>query len=312
MAENKGPLLIVVVIILFGLAFKPLVEKVDKNKSGEVDTPKTREAILGSTKTKTSTESPSASIKSIQKDIDNVSKALQKNIEASKRSPYYGKINMSNISGRNNPDPNKEYIKLSVNLREGEQVKLTGWYLKSEVTNYFVIIGKAALLPFPSTHTESDIVLKDGDKVILTKGFSPIGISFRTNKCTGYFEENRTFYPGLSKQCPLPINDQLPRFSSIEDRNDECLNLIKRVPRCTTRDNEYIRDLPDTVSSSCKTYLKTQINYNSCVSQHLKDTDFPGTEYRVYLNKFGTLWKKEREKISLYDQNGLVVDSIDY
>ena len=67
---------------------------------------------------------------------------------------------MSNISGLYGDDPNQEYIYISSNLDEKETAKITGWYLKSEITGYFVIIGKAALLPFPSTKTESDIFCK--------------------------------------------------------------------------------------------------------------------------------------------------------
>lgn len=227
-------------------------------------------------------------------------------------SPYSDKISVSNISGLYGDEPDQEYIYISANLEKNESVKITGWYFKSEITGYFAIIGKAALLPFPSTKTESDIFLKNGDRVYLTKGFSPIGISFRTNKCTGYFEENRTFTPGLSLQCPRPEDEKLPQFSSNFDRNDECLSIIERLSRCTTVNSSFIRDLPDTVSSACKTYLTTQINYNSCVAVHLNDADFAGDEYRVFLNKFGPLWRKTHDKINLYDQNNLVVNTISY
>lgn len=228
------------------------------------------------------------------------------------RSPYSDKISVSNISGLYGDDPNQEYIYISTNLEKSEVIKITGWYLKSEITGYFVIIGKAALLPFPSTKTESDIFLKNGDRVYLTKGFSPIGISFRTNKCVGYFEENRSFTPGLSLQCPRPEKEKMPQFSSDFDRNDECLNIIERLSRCTTVNSQFIRNLPDTVSDSCKTYITTQINYNSCVALHLNDADFAGDEYRVFLNKFGPLWRKTHDKINLYDQNNLVVGTISY
>ena len=245
-------------------------------------------------------------------DSQNTSSISENKKKAEGHSPYSGKISMSNISGLYGDDPNQEYIYISSNLDEKETAKITGWYLKSEITGYFVIIGKAALLPFPSTKTESDIFLQNGDRVYLTKGFSPIGISFRTNRCIGYFEENRTFVPSLSLDCPRPEKEKLPQFSSDFDRNDECLNIIERLPRCTTVNSQFIRNLPDTVSSACKTYITTQINYNSCVASHFNDTDFADDEYRVYLNKFGPLWRKTHDKINLYDQNNLVVDTVSY
>ena len=219
---------------------------------------------------------------------------------------------MSGISGLYGDDPNQEYISLYANLEKNEVVKITGWYLKSEVTGYYAVIGKASLLPFPFTKTDNDVVLGSGDRVYLTKGFSPIGISFRTNKCTGYFEENRTFVPGLSLDCPRPEGEKLPNFSNVYDRNDECLDIIESISRCTTISSQYIRDLPDTVSESCKTYITTQINYNSCVAKHFGDTNFPGNEYRVFLNKFGPLWRQRYDKINLHDKNGLIVDSVSY
>ena len=228
------------------------------------------------------------------------------------RSPYYGKVNMSRITGLKDSNPDREYLSLSTKLSTNETVKITGWYLKSETTGYYAVIGKAALLPFPFTRTESDVILGQGDRVHIIKGFSPIGISFRTNKCTGYFEENRTFTPSLSLKCPLAKDENLPTFSSVYDRNDECVRIIGRISRCTTKDSEFMRDLPDTVSSSCKTYINTQVNYNACVAKHFSDTDFPGNEYRLYLNKFGPLWRTTHDTINLHDENGLIVDTISY
>jgi len=311
MKDIKEPLLILLVLfVLVGLAFNP-IKNAGLNKSSS--TGNTTSSIgatnnLGSSSNKSVAEE----IKNAEADIKRLEKNLNKKIEEGNRSPYYDKIRMSNISGLRQIDPNREYISLFTNLDKTETIKITGWYLKSEVTGYYVIIGKAALLPFPFTKTESDIILQRGDKVYLTKGFSPIGISFRTNKCTGFFEENRTFIPSLSLLCPLPKDEKLPKFSDVYDRNDECLNIIDRIPRCTTKDSEFIRNLPDTVSSACKTYITTQINYNVCVARHFSDTDFPGNEYRVYLNKFGSLWRTTHDTINLHDENGLIVDSISY
>ncbi len=322
MGENKEAILIIVILfILFGLAYGP-IKNSSLQKSSGTNNSKTssKDSVISTGETSTDSKSSTISkedivdtIKETESEIEKINKDLQKQIEENRRSPYYNKIRMSNISNRNNSDPNKEYIRLSTSLKEGEGVNITGWYFRSEVTGNRITIGKASLLPFPFTRNDSDVILERGDSAIITKGFSPIGISFRTNSCTGYFEENRTFYPSLSRQCPRPYYDEeLPRFSYLEERNDECLNLIKKIPRCTTRNSEYMRDLPDTVTSSCKDYIRNQVNYNSCVAKHFGDTDFPGKEYRIYIGKFGTLWKKEREKINLHDNNGLVVDTISY
>ncbi len=314
MKDNKEIILIIIgLLIVFGLAFEPLKEA-SKKKEGQSSTSSSRSSTISETNggKSSNTSSISKTVKGINETIDDLGKAVQKQKEESLRSPFYDKIKMSNISNRNNADPSREYIRISTDLASGEEVNITGWYLKSEVTGYYAVIGGASLLPFPYTRSDSDVVLRDGDKVILVKGFSPIGTSFRTNKCTGYFEENRVFHPALSKQCPKVADEDLPLFSSVYDRNDECLDLINKIPKCSTRGNEYLRDLPDTVPSSCKKYIEEQVNYNSCVSKHMGDSDFAGNEYRIYLNKFGPLWRPKTDKINLHDKNGLIVDTISY
>lgn len=296
--------------MLFGLMYSPLKKANLSNKNSA-----TNNSSIGATKENigySNNKEVAKEIKKTEDAIKKLEKNINKEIEESKRSPYYNKVNMSSISGVKSNDPNKEYTSLSFRLGKNETLKITGWYLKSEVTGYYAIIGGASLLPFPFSKNDSNLIIQNGDRVILTKGFSPIGISFRTNKCTGYFEENRTFTPSLSLKCPLPKDEKLPTFSNVFDRNDECIKIIERIGRCTTKSNEFIRDLPDTVPQSCKTYITTQINYNTCVALHFGDTDFPGNEYRVYLNKFGPLWRTTHDTINLHDENGLIVDTVSY
>jgi hypothetical protein len=323
MGEDKDVILIMIgLFVLFGLAYGPIKNSVN-NQTGQrqnifgsslITTPTTSQGDTSNNagNTNISQRDVAQNIQEIERSIEKIEQDLEKKIEESKRSPYYGKIRMSNVVNLNNTDPNREYIRLSTYLGEKETLKVTGWYLKSEKTGNFATIGKATMLPFPFTKNDTDIILKSNDSLTINKGFSPIGVSFRTNICTGYFEENRTFTPSLPMQCPRPVDEDLPNFSSIPERDDECADIIKRIPICTTVGNEFIRELPDTVTNSCKAYLQTNINYNSCVAKHFGDTKFPGNEYRVYLNTFRQLWKKDREKINLHDENGLIVDTISY
>ncbi len=308
----KEPVLVIIIlIVIFGFAYKPMQNSASRKSAG---TGGPAASTIGDKNPlePLSNKEITEQIKKIEKEINKFGKDFGKGVSEAVRSPYYGKIDMSNISGVRRNDPSKEYFTLNTKLAKNETLNITGWYFKSSVTGYFAMIGRAAVLPFPFTKTEQDIVLQYKDRVYVVKGFSPIGISFRTNKCTGFFEENRTFYPSLSRQCPLPEDEKLPRFSTDLDRDEECREIIEDIPRCTTVGNEFIRDLPDTVPYSCKVYMTTQINYNTCVAKHFGDTDFPGNQYRVYLNKFGPLWREKNETITLYDQNGLPVDSISY
>ncbi len=307
--DSKGTIFLILgVFILIGLSFQPLKENLEKQRS--MNNFDTRETSIGNSTTYSQNQDVGDQVKEAEQRIKNLEKELEKKAEEGKRSPYYNKVDASWISGLGSNDPNREFISLYTYLNDGEKVNITGWYLKSEVTGYFAVIGKASLLPFPFTKNDSDIILQKGDRAYITKGFSPIGISFRTNMCTGYFEENTEFVPGLELACPRAIDEKLPTFSSIYDRNDECIRIIENIPRCTTRNGQYFRDLPDTVPSSCRSYIETNVNYNACVAKHFGDTKFPGNEYRIYLNKFGPLWRTSREKINLHDSSGLIVDTI--
>ena len=315
MKDIKEPLLILLVLfIIIGFAYGPL-KNANLNKKNVTRNTTNTPSAIGTTNSNlgsSSNKETAGEIKNTEATIKKLQENLDKQAEKNKRSPYYGKIYISGISGLYGNDPNKEYLTISTNLLKDETIKITGWYLKSEVTDYYIFIGGASLLPFPFTKNDSDVILQQRDRVILTKGFSPIGISFRTNKCTGYFEENRTFTPGLSLECPQAKDEKLPNFSSIYDRKDECLNILDRIPRCTTLTTRFIYDLADTVTSECKTYISTQINYNTCVATHFGDTNFPSNEYHIYLNKFGPLWRTSHDKINLHDENGLIVATVSY
>jgi len=306
--DDKSPIAIVLILfIILGLAYSPLKRASENRKAKQTAS----DAAIGQNQGTSYSSNQPAEDAIIAAEEE--AKSLQRRVDALPgNSPFAGKIHLASISGMDDPDPSNQFIVLTPRLKANETVDITGWKLQSERTGYYATIPKAALLPFPYTHAESDVVLGYIDVVYIVKGFSPIGISFRSNKCTGYFEENRTFVPSLPTDCPLPIKEDLPTFSSNIERNDECVELIDDLPRCRTHGTEYTRLLPDTVTNSCKTYITTQINYNACVANHFSDTDFPGHEYWLYLNRFGTFWPTKRDKIILYDGNGLEVDSINY
>lgn len=305
--SRDATIILLVGFILLGLAWKPLQQKGQLNLSGS-------SSIGNNSASKTTSvesEDVRESIKEAERKVESIEKRANELEQERNRSPYYNKITMSYVASLNNPDPSKEYITLYTNLKRGERVDISGWYLKSDSTGNWVSIGGVSILPFPYTQNAlQDIVVQNGDRVYLVKGFSPIGIAFRTNKCTGYFGSDRKFYPSIQKSCPLIKNEDLPKFSNVLDREDECLDIIDRIPRCSVPKQSQVRDFPDTVTESCKDYLLTQVNYNTCLANHFSDTDFPGHEYYYYFKVFGPLWRSHRENIKLYDRNNLVVDSI--
>jgi hypothetical protein len=308
MKDNKDAIFFfLLAVIVIGLAWGPVKD------SNKISTGKANEVVLTDT-TIEQNISAEQQLQDINRNVEQLRRNVQAETDKRTLSPYYGKVTTSGITSVNSDNPNEEYITLYTNLDSNEKVDITGWYFKSEITGNQAVIGKASILPYPFKGEETDVILKNGDTVYLTKGFSPIGISFRTNKCTGYFEENRNFTPPLPLQCPRPIDEPLPQFSSSLDQQDACLDAIKYTPSCSTRGSSYTRTLSDVVPTSCKKYIETKINYDTCVENHFSDVNFAGHEYRLYFKSFAHLWRDwgKKETIHLYDHAGLIVDTISY
>lgn len=218
-------------------------------------------------------------------------------------SVYEDKVSINNI---NNPGTFNEYAVLSTDLNDNETVMITGWKLKSTVTGREIIIGGAANVPIVGVRDQSPILLPANAEVMVSTGLSPIGTSFRMNKCAGFLEEKKNFQPSIWTHCPTAIDDAPPLSGVI---NDICLDYIEDLPRCKIPKE---RDFPDDLTNVCETFLKTKVNYENCVINHVADPDFLEPEWRVYTGLGGIWGREKRENIQLLDNSGKVVDTYSY
>lgn len=245
-------------------------------------------------------------VEQVKSDFADVQKALDEANSPTLRSPYFGKVSISSTNGGAATAPSDEYIILKANADNAEPVVITGWRVKSSITGSEVDIPKGSDVPETNTiNYESPIALAPGDTVIVTSGRSPIGVSFRTNKCTGYFGQFQNFNPYIDRLCPTP-NQELSFKKDGVVLEDACYDYIDTLPRC---------QIPgDTagLSDSCRQFLSENINYASCLTHHRNDKDFPQKEWRVYLRREQELWKSRREVIKLIDENGKTVDAATY
>src|SRR3989344_120758 len=104
-------------------------------------------------------------------------------------SPYRGLVSINHyVSGANSSDPVNEYVQITAAQDAGIPVDLSEWTLRSEASGSFVIIPKGTEVPISGTiNAAEDIVLTPRERAIVISGRSPIGASFRENKCIGYF-----------------------------------------------------------------------------------------------------------------------------
>lgn len=224
-------------------------------------------------------------------------------------SPYRGLISINHyISGAGSLDPRNEFFEMFVPQTASSPVDISAWILKSEATGNALTIPRGTEVPLSGTiNTVQDIVLLPGTKALVISGKSPIGASFRENKCIGYFSTFQSFSPALPQNCPLP-SDELERFYGTGYiRDTSCIEYVNRLPRC-----QAVLTPPSNLSSSCQSFLLTHMNYNGCVNIHQRDSDFLGSTWRVYLGRSSSMWRQQHEAIKILDNTGKTVDAFRY
>jgi len=206
-------------------------------------------------------------------------------------------------------DVNSEYIQLRASTQNTKRISLKDWRLESAITGRGIDIPEASYLPYTGTvNSELTVALAPNDRAYIHTGRSPIGVSFRTNICTGYFEQFQNFRPGLDRECPLPEEEILYTKYTIIFTDNECLDFIDRISRCAIP----TKALPLPLSHECKQTIINEINYNSCIDKHKNDENFVGNEWRIYLKREFELWRTKRELIKLLDESGKTVDVLVY
>ena len=206
-------------------------------------------------------------------------------------------------------NPDEEYVEIKADKKNKNAVKITGWKIKSK-TGLDIEIGQGAYYYYSdlASQPQEDIYLNPGEKAVIVSGRSPIGTSFKINKCLGYLEQFHEFIPDLNTDCPVLKNEELP--SSLNN-DDQCLDYIDQISACAT-----IISIPYKnsikLSSSCQSYVMENANYKSCSEKHKSDVDFYLPEWRIYLNRSEEMWKKKRETITLYDDKNNIIDSRSY
>jgi hypothetical protein len=223
-------------------------------------------------------------------------------------SPYRNIVSLSHyVSGAGSADTKNEYMQLSVPQNAGLPIDLSGWTFASDATGNAATIPKGTETPTSGViNPAQDIILTPGERAIIISGSSPIGASFRENKCIGYFSTFQQFSPSLPQNCPLP-SDELNSFYASYIRDASCIDYVNKLQRC-----QVVLSPPVTVSSSCQSFLVNYLNYNGCIDAHRNDADFLGDTWRIYLGSSGSLWRPQHEVIRLTDLNDKTVDAFSY
>jgi hypothetical protein len=233
-----------------------------------------------------------------------IQQQIQQTMQSSNGSPLQGKVSIGNISSLGT-DAKTEYIIIQTNPANTEKINITGMKLQSGVTGNGAVIGKGVFLPFAgASNTEEDILLGPGEVVYVVSGRSPLGISFKVNSCSGFYQQFQSFVPNLRTDCPLPRTEII---SSEYNFNDECIDYINNLPGC-----QVFLDPPPTLQQICRSYVFNTFTQNKCIENHRHDPYFFKPEWRVYLNRDAKMWKDRRELVKFIDQNDKVIQLYTY
>jgi len=258
---------------------------------------------------------PPTNVKEIESEVVRINeetKEIRSNIERNKLigplSSLYEKINLDG-GYANATTPRDEYLQMFVSYDAPNSTQISGFDIVSLAT------GRGATIPYgvyrliPSKNNVQELInVAPGDTVYINTGVSPIGFSFRVNKCMGYLPQAENFTPHLSTDCPAPRNEPHPQVEP--QYRTACLDYIDNLSSCyvPTLTQQIIEDIGPT----CAKYVANLFNYTSCFINHQHDPGFYKNEWRVFLNRPNELWDATHEFIKLLDLNKKTIDYIEY
>ncbi|MEK7514555.1 MAG: hypothetical protein AAB587_01925 [Patescibacteria group bacterium] len=298
-SSNSAPLIILIVAAIAVMGASGGTDSIKNSSSG---------GTSGGNNSSSSTEKPTTvseieqRLKIVDKRVKTLDEQIKETIEKQSQSQYFGLISLRSGNGFGGTDARKEYLTITASTRI-EPVSLSGWKLVSDSTATVMTLGRATNVYYPQNLTEdTNVILSSGGKVVVVSGISPVGISFRSNICTGYLNRNNVLTPSLPQLCPYARDENL---SSIPKTpiNDKCFDYIDTIPRCKMP----TESLGLGYSAECAVFVAEKINYKGCVDIHRNDTGFLGNEWRVFLGRNETIWKNSRETIRLVDNLGKTV-----
>ncbi|MEK7643111.1 MAG: hypothetical protein AAB372_01550 [Patescibacteria group bacterium] len=211
-------------------------------------------------------------------------------------------ISLANVRTR---EPDEEYIDITYSSSDPaapDSITLTGWSIGS-VRGESYTLGRGTNLPgISATQDQDRIVLKKGATAHIITGRSPMGVNFKINKCSGYFNENYSFVPGINASCPPPAEED-----NTEHLSDSCYNFVRTLYSCTLS-----IEIPLDLDNTCREHIRSVTGYSQCVSHHKNDMDFYQSDWWVYLNRPDEIWGNFRDVVTLKNERGIVIATQTY
>ncbi len=222
-------------------------------------------------------------------------------------SPYAGKVTISENTATES-DPAKEFIQLTASESNGGPIVVTNWSLQSAVSGARAPIPQAA--PFfvlGVVNNVQPISLNPGASVFVTTAASPLGTSFRENICSGYLSELQRFTPELGSDCPAPSEALPMNADNLRTYGSSCFDYLNGLAQC-----HFPSTLPADLSSACRSFIQNTMSYNGCIHTYRNRSDFALPTFHSYLALRSDLWSNSHDVIRLLDEQGRIVDVLNY
>ena len=212
--------------------------------------------------------------------------------------------------------PASEYVSIAASSQNTAPISLKNWTLQSAVTGErFPLPSAAPNFTVGVLNTVAAVVLNPGDRAMITTSVSPVGVSFRENKCTGYLGQFQSFTPPLPLECPEPSRELPTNSQNLSTFGESCVDYMNAIPRCHFPiGDEFISSVPSglPVLPACVAFAANHLSYNGCIAAHRSDADFQGTTWRIYLGSNVEIWHNSHDVIRLLDEKGRTVDVLTY
>lgn len=220
-------------------------------------------------------------------------------------SPYAKYVSLDR--GTADSDYAQEYMTVRIASNAPQKITVSGWRIESTASGLGTTLPGATLLPnMGDINTNAPVALSAGDTAYIVTGRSPVGTSFRTNMCTGYFAQFQTFKPSLRLDCPSP-EDEAARVMG-GSYTDACHDTVNSIDRCDLM----VSSVPAQAGAACQNFIQSTLTYNGCANAHKNDPAFYRNMWYLYLNRDQELWKSRYERIRLVDENGKVISVVTY
>ncbi len=225
-------------------------------------------------------------------------------------SPYRNDVSLDGyVSNASSSDPASEYVQIRIAQNSGGPIDITKWVLESGATYDGGVIPQGTITPTSGViNPTTDILLYPGDTAYIISGKSPIGGSFRVNKCVGYLAGFQPFTPSLPNTCPSASDELSSYYGTPYIHDPSCIDYAQSLSRCQTA----VVPQSANLSLSCQNFLDNHLNYNGCLTTHQNDPDFAGTTWYIYLGLTTHLWRQKYDVVELLDPQGRTVDAFNY